>query len=478
MGEHTRLNLDDRPRDVSPASDLESASGGNRPWSTLRWFSLVMALLTAAAIIVFVITKKKTAAESEEEANVTVSVKVAKAERGPIAATVRALGTIFPKEQATVSAKIASQIKTMSILKNKQVKAGEVLAVLETRDLQAQKAEAEGALQEARHMLEGMSLGAIPQTNAQDEKAIRDAQATLKNAKATYDRRRVLFDQGGISKKDVEASELALTTAENDLRLAETAARLHKTAISPNDRAQAEAKVRQAQDHLANLNAQLSYADIRAPISGTVTDQFQFQGEYAAAGSKLFTVMDLSEVIVKAPFADVVASTLKTGDPATVKPTDQPGVELEGKISLVSRAGDPTSRTFEIWVRLPNKDGRLKGAGSAEVTVTTKEIEDAVTVPVSAVSLDATNASNGLVMIVDENSVAHEVKVTVGIHTRDRYQITSGLNGGETVVTEGNYALPDGTKVEVSTGEEEKPAGGEEEKPGESGKEKDPGDKD
>jgi multidrug efflux pump subunit AcrA (membrane-fusion protein) len=90
---------------------------------------------------------------------------------------------------------------------------------------------------------------------------------------------------------------------------------------------------------------------------------------------------------------------------------------------------------------------------------------------VSAVSLDATNASNGLVMIVDENSVAHEVKVTVGIHTRDRYQITSGLNGGETVVTEGNYALPDGTKVEVSTGEEETPAG-------ESGKEKDSGDKD
>src|SRR5215471_7772936 len=472
MSDHTKLNLDKEPQ----GSDPPSGPADHQGWSRFQWFSALMVLLVIGAIVAFLIGRKKTAgSDSEEEANVTVSVKVAKAERGPIAATVTALGTIFPKEQATVSPKIASQIKSMSIIKNKQVKAGEVLAVLETRDLQAQRAEADSALQEARHSLEGLSLGMIPQTNAQDEKAIREAQATLRNAKATYDRRRVLYDQGGISKKDVEASELAVTTAENDLRLAETAARLHRTAINPNDRAQAEAKVKQAQNHLATLTAQLSYADIRAPISGTVTDQFQFQGEYASPGAKLFTVMDLSEVIVKAPFADVVASTLRPGDPAVIKPTDQPGLELDGKISLVSRAGDTASRTFEVWVRLPNKDGRLKGAGSAEVIVTSKEVEDAVTVPVSAVSLDATNTDNGLVMIVDDKSIAHQVKVTVGIHTRDRYQITSGLSGGETVIIEGNYALPDGTKVEISTGEEEK--AGEEEKPDKANSDKGNSDK-
>src|SRR5215471_2735700 len=470
MSDHTRLNLDKEP----PGSQTPSEPSDHQGWSKLQWFSVLMVLLVIGAIVAILIGRKKPA-DSEEEANVTVSVKVAKAERGPIAATVTALGTIFPKEQATVSPKIASQIKSMGIIKNKQVKAGEVLAVLETRDLQAQRAEADSALQEARHSLEGLSLGMIPQTNAQDEKAIREAQATLRNAKATYDRRRVLYDQGGISKKDVEASELAVTTAENDLRLAETAARLHRTAINPNDRAQAEAKVKQAQNHLATLTAQLSYADIRAPISGTVTDQFQFQGEYASPGAKLFTVMDLSEVIIKAPFADVVASGLKVGDPALIKPTDQPGLELDGRISLVSRAGDTASRTFEVWVRLPNKDGRLKGAGSAQVTVTSSEVSDAVTVPVSAVSLDATNTDNGLVMIVDDKSIAHQVKVTVGIHTRDRYQITSGLSGGETVIIEGNYALPDGTKVEISTGEEEK--AGEEEKPDKANSDKGNSDK-
>jgi hypothetical protein len=51
-------------------------------------------------------------------------------------------------------------------------------------------------------------------------------------------------------------------------------------------------------------------------------------------------------------------------------------------------------------------------------------------------------------MVVDAKSVAHEVKVTTGAHSRERTQITSGLRGGETVVIEGNYGLPDGTKVQ------------------------------
>jgi hypothetical protein len=53
-------------------------------------------------------------------------------------------------------------------------------------------------------------------------------------------------------------------------------------------------------------------------------------------------------------------------------------------------------------------------------------------------------------MVVDAKSIAHEVHVTTGAHTRERTQITSGLRGGETVVIEGNYGLPDGTKVQIA----------------------------
>jgi multidrug efflux pump subunit AcrA (membrane-fusion protein) len=56
-------------------------------------------------------------------------------------------------------------------------------------------------------------------------------------------------------------------------------------------------------------------------------------------------------------------------------------------------------------------------------------------------------------MVVDAASVAHETKVTVGIRTKDKIEIASGLQGGETVVIEGNFSLADGTKVEVAKDE-------------------------
>ena len=64
-------------------------------------------------------------------------------------------------------------------------------------------------------------------------------------------------------------------------------------------------------------------------------------------------------------------------------------------------------------------------------------------------------------MVVDAQNVAHETKVTIGIRTPEKLEIVEGLQGGETVVIEGNYALPDGTKVEIATDEEKKDEGGE-----------------
>jgi multidrug efflux pump subunit AcrA (membrane-fusion protein) len=67
-------------------------------------------------------------------------------------------------------------------------------------------------------------------------------------------------------------------------------------------------------------------------------------------------------------------------------------------------------------------------------------------------------------MVVDAKNVAHETKVTVGIRTADKIEILEGLQGGETVVIEGNFALPDGTKVEVAKDEDKKEEGEEKEK--------------
>lgn len=432
------------------------------------WRGLVVTLIASALIALLVYKLWPSAAEEEKPEAVVVSVQVGKAEFQPIAAKITALGTITPKQQATVSSKISAPIAQMALLKNKALSAGAPIAVLESRDLQAQRTETDAALEEARGNLRSLNSGAIPQANAQAEKDMRDARANVENARATYERRQSLYNRGGISKRDLEAAQLTLTTAENQLRLTEAAVKLRQTAINPNDRAQAEARVKQAEERLANLDAQLSYATIRAPFAGVITDQFQYKGEFAAAGAKLVNIADLSEVFIKAPFPDTVSAQIKMGDSATISPTDLPGETFQARVSLVSRASDPVNRTIEVWFNLDNRKGQLRANSTAQVTVNTNATSAALVVPASALTLDATNANEGTVMVVDNKSIAHETKVTTGIRTSKFIQILSGLKGGETVVVEGAYALPDGSKVQISQEEKD---GKETDKSGKSEKE-------
>jgi len=364
--------------------------------------SLVLASVVVAALVLGVVLylRKRSAQPAAAEAEVVVGVRVAKAEHKPIAAESSTLGTIFPREQATVSPKIGGQIVRMALLKNAVVAKGEVIAQLEPAD-----------------------------------RDIRDARANLDAARALYERRRVLYAQGGIALREVEAARLALTTAENTVRLAADRTGPGAAGGDPG----------------GSRGAPLTYASVRAPISGVVTDQFQFQGEFAAAGARLVTIADMSEVIVKAQVADNVVAQVQVGNAATILLPDQPDVRLTGRISLISRSSDPVNRTVEVWVNLTNETGRLRAGGAAEVVVATKQTDDAVVVPASAVSLDAPNKNTGTVMVVDAGNVAHETRVTVGIRTPQSVQVTAGLKGGETVVTEGNYALPDGSKVEINT---------------------------
>lgn len=391
-----------------------------------------------------------TADTSDAKEEIVVSVKVATAEKESIAKEFTAIGNVAPAESSTVSASISAQIKQMRVLKNQFVRQGDVLAILASQDLQAQRNEAQAALDEARLNQQTLQKVTIPQTRAQTEKDLSDAKATADNARATYERRRILYEKGGLSLKELEASQLALTNAENALRLAQNNARLNISAVNPNAQAIAQSKIKQAETRVNTIDVQTNQAQIRAPISGVVTDQFQFEGEYAAAGAKLLTISNTGSVIVKANFADTVVANLQTGDAVTVYPPGAPDERLSGKVTLISRSSDPTNRTVEIWANFGNERGLLRPNDAVQFVVSSNPANDAVVVPSAAVTLDASNADEGTVMTVDKDNVAHETKVKVGIRQGDKIQIIEGLDGGVTVVTEGNYALPDGTKVEIA----------------------------
>lgn len=420
---------------------------------------IVMAVIAVIAVLLaglYIYLRRAPAeGETEKKEEAVVSVKAAKAEIGEIGREFTAIGTVAPSEQSTVSASISAQITQMRLLKNVTVQKGEVLAVLASRDLAAQRSEAQAAVDEARLGLQTVQNVTIPQTSAQVEKDLSDAKAVADNARATYDRRKDLYAKGGLSLKELESSHLALTNAENALRLAERNSKLNATAANPNARAIAENKIRQAESRLRAVETQAGYANVRAPISGVVTDQFAFEGEFAAQGAKLFTVADIGFVIVKANFADAVASSLKKGDTVTLTTASAPDEKFTGSVTLISRSADPQSRSVEVWANFGNGRGLLRAGDSVQFTVEEHPEDNAVTVPAAAVQLEVATGDEGTVMVVDALNIARETKVKVGVRSGDKYQITEGLKGGETVVVEGNYGLPDGTRVEIAKDDEE-----------------------
>jgi multidrug efflux pump subunit AcrA (membrane-fusion protein) len=112
----------------------------------------------------------------------------------------------------------------------------------------------------------------------------------------------------------------------------------------------------------------------------------------------------------------------------------------------------------EVWVALGNPNGNLRANGAAQITIAAQAKNDAIVVPASAVTLEASNENEGTVMVVDSQSIARETKVTVGIRTSDKIEIVEGLSGDETVVIEGNFSLADGTKVEIAKAAKEEKA--------------------
>ncbi len=364
-------------------------------------------------------------APAAADAEIVVAVKAQPATVEPITALATAQGGVFAKQEASLSAVVAGKLGDVKHLQNTKVGAGQVLAVLDAVDFFAV---------------------------AKDE---RQAQAAVASAEALEGRRKALYDQGGISKKDLEDTELQLSNARDDLVAAQ------RTLGAMTGSASVDASGR---------------AQVRAPFAGVITQQMQFGGEFVDAGAALFKLEDLTGYIVKASFPDTVGAKLTEGSPATVKDEAFDDV-VTGTVTMVSKTSDPGSRTMEVWVTVDNADGatKLRAGDAATVTAPTATVPDAVVVPSQAVQLDASTGTDGKVMIVtteqDKSLVAHETKVTIGLRAGGKTQIVDGVKAGDLIVTEGNYGLPDESKVTIEADEPDKPDGGDKpaDKPADAG---------
>lgn len=382
--------------------------------------------------------------KKEENPQPVVSVQVAKADRGEIQQIIRAEAILFPRNQSAITPKVVAPVKTFYVNRGSHVHKGELLAILENRDLEATATDNKGAYVQAQANYGIATSSTLPEDWQKAEYDLKTAKEAYDAQQKVYDSRQLLYKEGAMPRKDLDASAVALVQAKSQYELAQQhLAALEKSGKKDQLEA-AKGQLVSAQGKYENAAAQLSYTEIRSPIDGVVTDRPLYPGETPAPGAPLITVMDTSSVIAKAHIPQEQAAALKVGDPATIlAPGD---IKASGKVALISPALDPNSTTVEIWIDAPNPDGSLRPGTSVHLEAVAQTLKDAVIVPVSAVVKTPDGAST--VMVVRDDT-AHQVAVDIGVQEGQRVQITNGLAGGETVIVSGAYALPDNTKVKI-----------------------------
>jgi HlyD family secretion protein len=381
----------------------------------------------------------------EKETEPTVTVQVAPAAVKPIQEIIQAEAVLYPLHQAALVPKVTAPVRKFYVNRGSKVRAGQLVAVLENRDLAAAATENRGAYEQAEAAYSTTTSASLPEEIQKAELDLKAAKANLDAEQKVYDSRVTLFNQGALPRKELDASAVSLTQAKNQFDIADK----HLSALmaigKQNTMKSAAGQLTSAKGKYQGAQAQLSYSEIRSPINGVVTDRPLYPGETAAAGTPVMIVMDTSQVIAKAHLPQAEAVLLKSGDPATLKAAGAD--EVQGKVTLVSPALDPNSTTVEVWVQAANPKQQLKPGSSVEITARAKSIPDAVVIPASALLKTPEGATT--VMVAGSDGRAHQRDVKVGVREANDVQIAEGLKPGENVITTGAYGLPDNTKIQI-----------------------------
>ena len=403
--------------------------------------ALMSALLIAVTALLVSCSKKP------KETEPVVTVQTAVAQRGTIQQVIGAEAILFPRDQAAITPKVVAPVRTFYVNRGSRVQRGQVLAVLENRDLAAAEVENKGTYEQAQATYGLETSSALPEEWQKAELDLKTAKESYDAQQKVYDSRRVLFQQGALPRKQFDESAVALIQAKAQYEMAEKHLSALQSAGKQQQMKGARGQLMSAKGKYEGAAAQLGYTEIRSPINGVVTDRPSYLGETPPPGVPLLTIMDTSSVIAHAHIPQNDAAVLKLGDAATVTGPGLGAASVIGKVTQVSPALDPNSTTVEVWIEAANPDGRLRPGTTVNVQMVAQTLNDAVVVPASA--LLKTPEGETTVMIVS-NDRAHPVSVETGIRQGDRVQITKGLSGGETVIVSGAYGLPDNTKVKIA----------------------------
>ncbi|HEY4180312.1 MAG TPA: efflux RND transporter periplasmic adaptor subunit [Kofleriaceae bacterium] len=327
-------------------------------------------------------------------------VDVATLESRQVQYTVNATGTVEAFQTVQITARVAGAVDKVNFTEGEDVKADQVLAVIES----------------ARYQI------AVSQADA----LYRKAQATQKSAEAALNRRLTAeqASPGLVPGEEIEQKRTAVDTAKAD--------------------------VEQSLQTLKVAQLNLRDSSVRAPIAGIVQTRTVQQGQYLPAGYVLATILQRDPLMLRFQVTETDAPRLKNDMPVTltIKGADK---SYAARIKLVAGSADPATRLVPVLAQLDPTDHNywLRPGAFSTVNVPIGEARPGIVVPSLAVS---PSEKGNIVWIVDDKNQAHERVVSLGMRTPDGgVELRTGVKIGEVMVIRGIEPLSDGAPVSVKS---------------------------
>lgn len=339
---------------------------------------------------------------SQRGATDAVQYRTGKIERGPLVATVSASGTVNPVTQVSVGTQVSGQIKDIYVDFNSEVKAGQLIAVIDPESIEYRVRSAQADVDAARAAV------LTAQANAAAGRAgVSRAETDLTEAQRTHERNLSLVSRGFIAQSEADRTRALVNTATESVKSAQAQLGVNEAQIKS-----AQAGVAQRESALAQARIDLERTRITSPVNGIVIKRAIEKGQTVAASlqaPELFVIaQNLQDMQVDASIDESDVGRIRTGQKATFTVDAFPGQTFEGTVNQVRKAAQNVANvvTYVAVVGFANNGGRLLPGMTANVRVVTEQRDNVLKLPNAAlrvrlagvepaVAAAASGASNG-----------------------------------------------------------------------------------
>jgi membrane fusion protein, multidrug efflux system len=369
----------------------------------------------------------------EPQSGRAVAARVVAAAYESVPSIVEAPGTVQPRDRIVLSSQINGFVRAMRVRVGDSVQAGQLLATLDSRDAESQKAVSQASIEEANAALGEARQGYQAAVQMQGA-----AKASAELAAQTFSRYQKLFEA-----RSVAPQELDEVRARRDASAAELAAKESMLAGAQDRIRQVEARISQAKAQSGRADIMVGWTEIKSPAAGKIVERSAETGTAIFPGSPLLVVESASRPQVVADLPTEYAGHLRAGMEVRLRSAET-AASVGGRVVEIVPLSSPATHTIQFKVDLPSDFAPPNGQFvKVEVPV---GIRNALLVPRRAIR--ETGQLTGL-FVADASSKARFRLVRVAPFDADRVEILSGVEPGESIVVGPNDQIADGTALEI-----------------------------